>query len=333
MIRVGILGAGTVASFQAPGLSRLAGVEIAGFFDPARERAEKMTSRYGGKIYESEDALLEDRSLTAVLVMSPTPCHRDQVQRALDAGRHVFCEKPIAANLADAEAMVGAGERSGRVFMVGQVLRFFHEYVHAHDLVERGELGRVGMVRTTRAAGFPRGWEDWYADLSLSGGVLVDMVIHDFDFLRWTLGPVDRVFARLAVREPGELFDYGLVILHFESGTVAHVEASWSHPPGTFFTRLEMAGTQGLLSFDSRQAAPLRIARRGGEGAAVGVAVPESPVRESPYQRELAHFMAVVRGDEEPFMNPRDALEALRISLAARQSAASRRPVSPAEVR
>lgn len=332
MIRVGILGAGTLASFQMPGISRIPDFEVAGFWDPEPERASKYAARWGGRAYAAEAELLGDSSLDAVLVFSPTPCHRDQVLAALAAGRHVFCEKPIAGTLADAAAMIQAGERSGKVFMVGQVLRFFHEYEDAHRIVASGELGRVCMVRSTRAAGFPRGWRDWYADRSQSGGVLHDMVVHDFDWLRWTLGPVERVFAR-AVAPPGELFDYGLVVLRFAAGAMAHVEASWAHPPGTFFTRLEVAGTDGMLAFDSRSAAPIRVTRRAAEGQAAGVAVPESPVAHSPYRREMQHFADLVAGRTKPVVEPRDALEAIRIALAARRSAESGRVVAMGEVK
>ena len=141
-----------------------------------------------------------------------------------------------------------------------------------------------------------------------------------------------RVFARSASWGENELRDYWLTVLRFESGALAHVEASWAHPPGTFFTRLEVAGSEGLLSFDSRQAAPLRIAKFAASGPAAGVAVPESPVTETPYQREMAHFIGLIRGDVEPFIRPEDALEALRISLAARLSAETGRPVRPGEV-
>lgn len=332
MIRVGILGAGTVVSFQAPGIARIPDVEIAGFYDPGRERAEKMAAKFGGRVYETDDALIGDDSLDAVLVMSPTPFHQDQVLKSFAAGRHVFCEKPIARHAADAARMMAAAKSSGRVFMVGMVVRFFHEFERAHRLVKEGALGRVGVIRTTRAAGYPRGWNDWYADVAQSGGVIVDMVAHDFDWLRWTLGPVESVFSRTASWDAGERRDYWLTVLRFRSGALAHVEASWAHLAG-FFTRLEIAGSEGLLSFDSRHAAPLRITKVGGEGPAAGVAVPESPVSESPYQREMAHFFALLRGEAEPLVAPEDAVEALKISLAARISAETGRPVNPAEVR
>ena len=329
---MGMLGAGTVAGFQAPGLGRIPGVELAGCFDPEEERARKLTEKYGGEVYESGEALIKDKSLDAVLVMSPTPTHHDYVLGALGAGKHVFCEKPIALTVKEAEEMIAAGKKSKRVFMVGMVLRFFHEFEKAHRIIAGGDLGRIVMIRTTRAAGFPRGWDDWYADESRSGGVLVDMIAHDFDFLRWTIGEVDKVFTRTAPRARGELFEYALTVLQFKNGALGHVEASWAHPAGTFFTRLEAAGSEGLLSFDSREAAPMKLTRRAEEGKAAGVAVPESPVNESPYQREMAHFVELIREGVEPAMKPEDALEALRISLAARKSIAEGAPIRPADM-
>jgi len=187
------------------------------------------------------------------------------------------------------------------------------------------------VVRTTRAAGFPRGRDDWYADLARSGGLAMDMITHDYDFLRWCFGDVSRVMARgLATRSLDHL-DYCLVLLRFRSGVIAHVEGSWAHPAGTFFTRAEIAGTEGLVSFDSRRAVPFALSRRQVTSGAPSVAVPESPVEESPYLQEMNHFLSVVRGEAELAVTPADARAALRVALAVNESIRTGEPVVLAE--
>jgi predicted dehydrogenase len=235
----------------------------------------------------------------------------------------------MALTLADAERMIGAARASNRTLMVGLVLRWFHEFRRMKEVIDSGAIGTVRVVRTTRAAGFPRGRDDWYADDARSGGLAVDMITHDYDFLRWCFGEVTRVMARGLRTQRLDHLDYCLILLRFASGVLAHVEGSWAHPPGTFFTRAEFAGTDGLVSFDSRRAVPFSTALRRTESGSAGVAVPESPVAESPYLKEMRHFFDVIHDRAPLAVTPTDAREALRIALAVNQSLDTGRPVEP----
>src|SRR5690606_8031401 len=131
---------------------------------------------------------------------------------AAAAGKHVFCEKPISISIEDAKAMVEACEKAGVTLMVGHVLRFFPEYDAARDAVAGGRLGDPKVIRATRASAFPTwGSDNWFADESRSGGPIVDLIIHDIDWIRWTFGEVQRVYAKRTER-------YALVTLRLESG-------------------------------------------------------------------------------------------------------------------
>jgi len=153
------------------------------------------------------------------------------------------------------------------------------------------------------------------------------MIIHDFDFLRWCFGGVERVYAKGLVNTHhfGKV-DYALVTFRFASGLIAHVEGSWSHPGG-FRTRCEIAGTKGLLSFDSQRDVPLRV-ETPAQATGGGVAVPESPVLEDPYSLELKHFIDCVKEGRAPCITAEDAYEALEMALAALESIETGRPVS-----
>lgn len=119
--------------------------------------------------------------------------------------------------------MMDVCERQQVKLYVGQVLRFFPEYSQAKQVIERGDIGKAAVVRTSRVSGFPRGWNDWYADVQKSGGVAVYLGIHDFDFLRWCFGEVERVFAKGLSGKELPKKDYALVTV------IAHIEGSWSH--------------------------------------------------------------------------------------------------------
>ena len=153
------------------------------------------------------------------------------------------------------------------------------------------------MVRTSRRSPFLRGWNDWYADWRVSGGVLLDLVIHDFDFLRWTLGEVERVYARGVLGREYNRLDYALVTLRFEGGAIAHVEGHWGYP-GPFNYSIEVAGSRALLTADSTEPATLELI--GGMPEQDGV--PDLASGKSPYETELEHFVRCIATGEEPIV-------------------------------
>lgn len=196
-------------------------------------------------------------------------------------------------------------------------------------MVLAGKVGRPGVIRTTRGGIFPTAWEDWYAKTEMSGTLIVDMIIHDFDWLRWTFGEVERVYAKSLVGRTNQRLDYALVTLRFVSGAIAHVEGTWSH--SGFRYGFEVAGDGGLYEFDSDRIKPVVVSRRAAQAGVTGVAVPESPLRESPYTSEIRHFAACIERGVDPLVTAYDAYKALEISLAALESARTGRPVTIAK--
>ncbi len=317
--RVGLIGAGTMGRTHARQWERIPDVELVGVLDPRTDAAQALGTAFG-----DWEALTAQARPDIIDICTPTPTHRDYVGRAAAAGLAVFAEKPLARTLADCDAIVEVVERAGVPFMAGHVVRYFPEYAAAKRLVDAGGVGTPAAVRTARMGGFPdTGHADnWYADSARSGGVVLDLILHDFDWLRWTFGPVARVFARglYGRAECAGRMDYALVTLRFASGVVGHVTGSWAHPGG-FRTTLEVAGDGGLIEHDSARSAPLTASLRvaGGGG---GVAVPESPMApdEDPYFLELAAFVAALKAGTPPPVGVHDAREAVRIALAALES-------------
>ncbi len=211
----------------------------------------------------------------------PTPYHREYVEKAAAAGKAILVEKPLARSLEDCDAIIAAVEKAGVPAMSANVLRYFPEYAAAKRLVDEGAVGTPVTIRTARMAGFPdTGYEDnWYADASRSGGLVLDLILHDFDWMLWTFGPVRRVYAQGLIGSPlfASPLDYALVTLRFASGAVGHVTGSWSHPGG-FRTTLEIAGDGGIIEHDSAKTAPLHVALRQKGAGSGGIAVPESPM-------------------------------------------------------
>lgn len=321
MYGVGVIGCGGMGTAHAARFAALADVEVVGCTDIAAEAARRLADQLGARAYPGAAELLDDPRVNIAAICTATPSHADLVEAAARRGKHVFCEKPIARTLADAQRAMNAAAQAGTCFMVGHVLRFFPEYAAAKRLLDEDSIGRPAVARTTRASAHPRAPGDWFADPDQSGGVLVDMVIHDFDFLLWCFGPAQRAYCKALTYRGPELADYGLATVRFKQRTIAHVEASWAHPPGTFFTKLEIAGDAGLLEYDSQASSPLQVWKKPtGDESAPGVMVPESPLAESPYDAEICEFMDCVRTGREPCVTPQDAYNALELALAALES-------------
>jgi len=327
-VRVGIVGLGTMGTVHAASYQQIPGCELVAVADIQRDRRDRLAQKYGVRGYATLADMLTNEDLDVVDICLPTHLHREHVEMAAAAGKHVFCEKPLARTREDGAAMIEACRKAGVTFGVGHVVRFFPEYRRAREIIQAGELGRVGTVYTFRGGGgFPTAWQDWYAHFPWSGGLTLDLIIHDFDFLRWTLGDVERVYAKGTYGRAYNRLEHVLVSLRFKSGVIGSVEGSWLNLGG-FGTKFEFACERGLLTHDSKRAAGFRsYVQKESSAGAPGVAVPENPLDKDPYTLELEHFLDCLRQGKEPLITGEEALAALDIALAALESIATGEPV------
>lgn len=327
-MRAGIIGAGVMGRVHADALSRIEGVRVVAFGSRTIPPATADLARLiGADLLPSAEAVIGRPDVDVVVVATPTDTHLEIVRAAAQAGKQIICEKPLARTMEEGEALLDAAGRAGARLAVGQVVRYFPEYALARDMVLRGELGTPGVVRATRGAGFPTVGSNWYGDLARSGGVALDLMIHDFDWARWTFGPIERLHAHGLAYAGRARKDMAMVVLRFRSGVIGYVEGSWSYPGG-FRTTLEISGSGGLLRHASRQSAPLTFELFPAEGGGAGVAVPSGGLHEDPYLTQMRDFVQWLRGGSPPRCAGEDALEALRIGLAALESIRTGRPMA-----
>ncbi|MCK4323295.1 MAG: Gfo/Idh/MocA family oxidoreductase, partial [Armatimonadetes bacterium] len=275
MIDVAVVGTGGLGSRHAANFAQIDGCRVKRVYDIVAENAENCAEPLGAEVARDFDQCLAD-DIDAVVVVTPTDVHAQYCIKAAQAGKHIFCEKPMARTLDEADQVVEAVEAAGVKMMVGHVLRFFPEYQTARQMVQEGQLGDVGMIRMARINLMPDGW---YADLQRSGGVILDMIIHDFDWLLWTLGPPERVYAH-GLYEQLPALDYALCTFRFPQGTVAFVEGSWADATG-FRTSFEIAGSGGLLAHDSTESTTLIAQRRCGDEVDESAYLPMTPTTKS----------------------------------------------------
>ena len=254
MIKVGVIGYGTMGRLHSSYLKQLPGVELAAVADLDEERRQNAQDTLGVKVYNSGAELINDPSIDLVDIAVPTDVHYQLLEQAIRQDKHIFCEKPLVRTFAECDHIEKLAQTTTKKVGVGHVVRFSPEYVAARENFLSGKIGRVAVARTFRGgSSFPRGYEDWYADYDRSGGVILDLAIHDIDYLRWCFGEVARVYAKSTRGLTSERLEHALIILRFKSGVIAHVEGSWTNYQGQFYTTLELAGDKGMVSFDSRQ--------------------------------------------------------------------------------
>lgn len=330
-MRVGLFGAGRIGAFHAETLAAHPDVDALLIADIDTARAKALAERVGAEAV-SGDALAGSR-LDAAVIAATTSAHVELVAACLDAGLPTFCEKPIALGLDETRAVVERVESTGAVLQIGFQRRFDAGYREAKRRVDSGELGTLYSVRL--ASHDPEPPHETY--IPTSGGIFRDLHIHDFDVLLWlTGGAAEEVYARGSVRGFQAFARYGDVdtsaALVTMAGGVLAVLTGGRHDPLGYDVRTELFGSGGSVAVGLDGRTPL-------VSVEPGVGFPRGPGYSGfverfadAYRAELGVFLDVARGRAGNPCPPREALEALRLALAAHTSLRERRPVRPEEI-
>lgn len=326
-MRIGIVGTGFMGRTHAAAWANTPAV-IGGFVGQTAVSAAPLAQQFNTRVYDDFEQMLAD--VDVVDICTPTHLHHDMVMKSAAAGKHIICEKPLARTVEQAQAMVAACETAGVKLLVAHVVRFFPEYALAQQKVAAGTIGQPAVIRLKRATFQPKKAQDnWFLDGEKSGGMMLDLMIHDFDYARWIGGEVTQVFAKkISSNFEDATVDHGLAILTHKSGALSHIEGSWAYPVPLFRTSLEIAGSNGWLQHDSDETAALgiRLHQQAQEGAP-DVPLPSSPLSEDPYTTQIRSFYDHLVDGKETAVSAKDGLAALQIALAAIESAESNQPV------
>lgn len=245
MIKVGIIGCGSIARQRhAAEYDRNPNAQIVGFFDLARERAVSMVETFGGKVYDSIEAMISDPEIDAVSVCVANAYHAQVTIDALGQGKHVLCEKPMATTMKDCEDMLAAAQKNGKRLLIDHNQRLAPAHKKAKQILESGELGRVISFSTTFGHGGPEMWSvekssnTWFFKKNTAAfGSMADLGIHKIDLVRYLIGDeVKSVYSNLATLDkkfsdgtPIEVDDNSVEVLTFQNGALGTVTTSWTH--------------------------------------------------------------------------------------------------------
>ena len=262
MINIGIIGCGKIAQVRhIPEYAENPDVKLAAFFSPNRARAQEQADKYGGKVYDTAEALLADPEIDAVSICAANYAHAELSMQALNAGKHVLCEKPMATTLDDCEAMVECAKKNGKFLMIGHNQRLAKAHMEAKRLIDAGLIGDIITFRTSFGHGGPETWaikpgkDTWFFDKSKAAmGVMADLGVHKTDLIQYLTGQrVVRTTARLVTLdkrgEDGELIgvdDNAVCIYEMSGGAFGTMTASWTYY-GAEDNSTVLYGTKGIM--------------------------------------------------------------------------------------
>ncbi|HLK65647.1 MAG TPA: Gfo/Idh/MocA family oxidoreductase [Bryobacteraceae bacterium] len=328
-LRVGLIGVGRLGRMYGQYLAhRVPGVTLAAVADRKPGAAEAFANEFGvAKWYPSHQDLLNDSAIDAVAVITSTSTHKEVVIDAARSGKAIFCEKPISLTLEDAQEMIRAAAAKGVFFQMAFQRRFDAGYLAARRKLEAGAIGDPVMFTSISRDPYPPPLE--FCDPRVSGGLIADMGVHDFDVGRMYMGDVRRVHAiggTLAYPEMKSVgdIDNAVVDLVFQSGALGVVQLSRNAAWG-YDIRGELWGTKGSIQIGYYRQTPILMMTSEG---ITHDAVPYFMERfETAYLTQIQDFADHVRKGLPPSITAADAVAALRISLAANQSMREGRPV------
>jgi len=322
---VGIIGAGRIGARRAEVLTRAGDAKLVAVFDPDARRAGEMARLFGARICERAEALAEARDIEAVIVATPHQWLAPISISALEAGKHVLCEKPLARTAEEGRAVVAAASRAGRTLKTGFNHRFHPAIAEAWRLARYGRIGRLILLRCRYGHGGRTGYEhEWRANPTASGGgELMDQGIHALDLFRWFAGEFSEITAIMAhAFWPAEVEDNAFCLLRSPSGAIASLHASWTQWKNLF--SFEVFGDLGYLLVDglggNYGVERLVIGDRRSSSFPAEQQV-EFSGEDTSWAAEWADFVAAIREHREPEGSGWDGWQALRLAAAAYDSA------------
>ncbi len=333
-LKIGIVGAGRIGNVHAQSITySIPEAEVAAVTDVYEESARKLAAKYGiPKVGSDYHMILEDPEIDAVLVCSPTPTHADIAMAAMKAGKDVFCEKPVDLTIEKIQATAKTAQETGRKLQIGFNRRFDHNHGRVQQLAASGKLGNIELIKITSRDPEPPSPE--YA--ASSGGLYIDMMIHDFDMAMFLAGSdVTEVYAMGTslvdprIGQAGDV-DTAIVTLTFASGALGVIDNSRRAAYG-YDQRVEVFGSLGMAADENDGDTTVRVSTADG----VVSDKPQFFFLErymASFTDEMRQFVAAVQNDTDVPVGIHAGLMSVVLAKAAKKSLDEHRPVKISEI-
>lgn len=332
-LNVGIIGAGRIGQVHAKSITyHIPQAKIVAISDIYYEGAEKVAESLGiPNAYEDYHEILNNPEIDAVLICSSTDTHADIAVEAAEAGKHIFCEKPVDLTVAKIKKVIAAVEKAGVKLQIGFNRRYDHNFAEIKRLANDGKLGKLQTIKITSRDPEPPSIDY----VKVSGGIFLDMTVHDFDMARFIGGEVEEVYANAAVTvdeaigEAGDV-DTALIALKFKNGAIGVIDNCRKACYG-YDQRLEVFGTGGQASAANDTPTNVSYINENGNMTDKPLYFFLERYMQS-FTDEMTEFINAVQDDEPTKTTVNDGLEALRLGLAAKLSVKEHRPVKLSEI-
>ena len=333
----GVIGASGIANRRTipEGIIPAKDAMLVAVMGTSEERTKAVAEKYNVRWYLNEQELLDDKGVQAVYVATPTYLHVQQTIRALRAGKHVLCEKPMAMSLSEAEQMIAEAEKYNRKLAIGYMMRFHAWHQKLKQMIDAGELGTLVMGRAQLTCWYPRIEGAWRQDPALGGGgALTDMGSHCIDLLEMLFGRTLEITAFVdTIVQDYPVEDSSVMLLRCENGAMGIVDAHFNVPDEASVNMLEIYGSKGRVEGRGTigQASIGKItavlqtddktydATQQREGTTEKIIEPEKVV--NIYQAEIEDFCEAISLDRQPCVSGEDGLWNLKVLMAAYESA------------
>lgn len=308
MLKIGLVGTGYINRVHALAAKNINDILITSVFGRNKKKAENFAAEFNiPNFYDNYEIMLEN--CDAVIIGIPTRFHKEFSLRAFEALKHVLCEKPIALTVEDGMEMQKNADAKNVIFMIAQVLRFWPEYLEAKNLIEKNNFGKIKSVSTYRFSAVPE-WssDNWLLNPAESGGVPVDLQIHDIDFIQWLLGKPNSVYAAGAFSK--NLIINSKAVLQFENAAAVS-EAGYVLPKnGKFQAGFKIITESAVIEYNNLKNPALLISKEGKSSETIHTK------KVSSYENQINYFTNCIKNKVFPQrIKTQEAIDALSICL------------------
>ncbi|MDQ0229246.1 putative dehydrogenase [Metabacillus malikii] len=340
-MKVGVIGCGSIARLRhLIEYWENKHVDIVAVCDLEANRAEEMAEKYGAQAFTSYEELLKVKEIDAVSICLPNDLHASVSIEALNAGKHVLCEKPMATTSEEAEDMIEVAERNSKTLMIAHNQRFVPSHQKAKQLIDSGEVGKIYSFRTSFGHRGPENWSidgrnSWFFNKDQAIiGALGDLGVHKADLIRYLLGDVAEVgaFVETSAKENTEVDDNAVVILKMESGVIGTLAASWSYVSGGDNSTV-IYGEHAILRLEDDPNYSLIVEYKNGE--VVKYELDKIQTNDEGGQTNshvIDHFVDSIAQDKASLITGEEGKKSLDVVLAALRSKETKKIISLQEV-
>ncbi len=310
MIRVAIVGLGMMGKTHYDCYRDIADVELVAIADPAEAAVRERIGDNDIPIYQSMDELLQKHEVDMVDICSPTGTHASLSIKALEKGLHVLCEKPMSLTSDEASKLTVAAKKSDKKFMVAHVVRFMAPYMYLKKVYESGELGALTCIEMRRVSGMPQDrYKDWIKDTAQSGGLPLDMSIHDVDFCRFAFGEPKDIKAVHHSMKDGNDYIYSTLIY---DNFAANIVGGWYKYDLPFTAEFVAVFEEGVLEFRK-----WTLCKNGDEVDLKNFSIPSNTSMKlvgADYREEIEYFLSCIKTGKNPeIVSPESSEESVRL--------------------